>query len=65
APMPNQNKPSPPLHLIEPHIRWLWKARLTDKDIVAELHKQIDTDMYGIGLTKFVEICNSLGLQCT
>ncbi|KIJ62106.1 hypothetical protein HYDPIDRAFT_169273 [Hydnomerulius pinastri MD-312] len=52
APMPNQNKPSSPLHLIEPHIRRLWKARLTDRDIVTELRKHIDTDMYGIGVEK-------------
>ncbi|KIK77835.1 hypothetical protein PAXRUDRAFT_165614, partial [Paxillus rubicundulus Ve08.2h10] len=51
-----------PLHLIESNIRQLWKAHLTYRDIVAELHKHINTDMYGIGLTKFVEIHNSLGL---
>ncbi|KAI6005574.1 hypothetical protein EDD15DRAFT_2384304 [Pisolithus albus] len=43
----------------------LWKARLTDKEIVAELRKHIDTSQYGIGLTKFKEIRKSLGLQRT
>ncbi|KIK91877.1 hypothetical protein PAXRUDRAFT_55494, partial [Paxillus rubicundulus Ve08.2h10] len=63
--MPNQWKPSPPLDQIEPHIRRLWKARMTDKQIVQELCKHIDTNQYGIGLTKFVQIRNSLGLRCT
>jgi len=27
----------------------LWKAHLTDKEIVAELRKHIDTGEYGIG----------------
>ncbi|KIK75106.1 hypothetical protein PAXRUDRAFT_173806, partial [Paxillus rubicundulus Ve08.2h10] len=51
-----------PLEQIEPHIRRLWKARLTDREIVQELQNCIDTTQYGIGLTKFVEIHNSLGL---
>lgn len=38
-----------PLEEIEPHIRRLWKVRLTDKEIVAELRKCIDTTQYGIG----------------
>ncbi|KAF8420586.1 hypothetical protein L210DRAFT_3491406 [Boletus edulis BED1] len=63
--MPNQNKPTPPLSLIEPHIRSLWKKHSTDKQIVAKLHQIIDTDQYGIGLTKFIEICKGLRLYRT
>lgn len=40
---------SAPLELIEPHIRRLWKVRLNDRQIVAELQKHIDTSQYGIG----------------
>ncbi|KIK92392.1 hypothetical protein PAXRUDRAFT_147444 [Paxillus rubicundulus Ve08.2h10] len=58
----NQWKPTPPHEQIKPHIRQLWKARLTDREIVQELRNRIDTTQYGISLTKFVEICNSLGL---
>ncbi|KIK94040.1 hypothetical protein PAXRUDRAFT_143761 [Paxillus rubicundulus Ve08.2h10] len=54
-----------PLVLIEPHIKQLWKARLTDKDIVQELQKHIDMNQCGIGLTTFVKIHNGLGLHCT
>ncbi|KAL4077214.1 hypothetical protein V8B97DRAFT_2102577 [Scleroderma yunnanense] len=72
----NQNKPNhtsadhlsllaAPLNQIEPHIRQLWKACLTDKQIVAEIRKHIDTNEYGIGLTKFVAICKELGLYHT
>ncbi|KAI6001834.1 hypothetical protein EDD15DRAFT_2192588 [Pisolithus albus] len=61
----NQNKPTPPLDQIEPHIRRLWKARLTDKEILAEICKHIDTSVYGIGLTKFQEIRKQLGLLRT
>ncbi|KAH0826501.1 hypothetical protein J3R83DRAFT_5506 [Lanmaoa asiatica] len=60
---PNQNKPSPPLGMIEPHIRRLWAARLTDRAIIAELRKVIDLNEYGIGLTKFKEIRATLGLH--
>ncbi|KAI6008923.1 hypothetical protein F5J12DRAFT_920784 [Pisolithus orientalis] len=52
--MPNQNKPTPPLDDVEPHIMQMWKAHLTDRQIVAELHKVINTNEYGIGLTKFI-----------
>ncbi|KIK80942.1 hypothetical protein PAXRUDRAFT_157290 [Paxillus rubicundulus Ve08.2h10] len=58
----NQWKPTSPLEQIEPHIRQLWKAQLTDREIVQELGNCIDTTQYGISLTKFVEIHNSLGL---
>ncbi|KAI6156784.1 hypothetical protein BKA82DRAFT_4345834 [Pisolithus tinctorius] len=60
--MPNQNKPNPPLSDIEPHIMHMWKARLNDRQIVEELRKLIDTNQYGIGLTKFVQICKEMGL---
>ncbi|KAI6021274.1 hypothetical protein EDC04DRAFT_2869825 [Pisolithus marmoratus] len=56
---------SAPLGQIEPHIRWLWKAQLTDQQIIAELHKHIDTNEYGIGLTKFKAIQKQLRLYCT
>lgn len=38
-----------PLEEITPHVLRFWKARLTDKAIVEELRKVIDTDRYGIG----------------
>ncbi|KAG1874867.1 hypothetical protein F4604DRAFT_1880769 [Suillus subluteus] len=63
--MPNQKKPSPPLDVITPHILRLWKARQTDKQIVQDLQKHYDTSHYGLGLTKFLEICNGMGLQRT
>ncbi|KAL4067085.1 hypothetical protein V8B97DRAFT_2025370 [Scleroderma yunnanense] len=46
----NQNKPT---------------SHLTDKQIVAEIHKHIDMSEYSIGLTKFVAIQKELGLHCT
>ncbi|KAG2156878.1 uncharacterized protein EDB93DRAFT_1247067 [Suillus bovinus] len=50
---------------ITPHILCLWKAHQTDKMIVENLQKVIDTSRYGIGITKFKEICNAMGLQRT
>ena len=38
-----------PLSQIDPLIRQLWAARLTDRQIIVELHKSIDTEHYGIG----------------
>ena len=38
-----------PLEEITPHIRQLWKARLTDAQIVQELHKHFDMNQYGLG----------------
>jgi hypothetical protein len=38
-----------PLDIIQPHILRLWKARQTDKQIVAELQKHFDTEHYGLG----------------
>ncbi|KAL4064830.1 hypothetical protein V8B97DRAFT_2025932 [Scleroderma yunnanense] len=42
------------LDLIKPHIMQSWKACLTNKEILIELHKHINTGNYGIGLTKFM-----------
>ncbi|KAG1778331.1 hypothetical protein EV702DRAFT_1220104 [Suillus placidus] len=63
--MPNQWKPTPPLDIIEPHILRLWKARQTDKQIVAELQKHFDTSRYGLGLTKFLKVREGMGLRRT
>ncbi|KAG1833588.1 hypothetical protein F4604DRAFT_1886809 [Suillus subluteus] len=64
--MPNQYKPTPPLDEIAPHILCLWKAHQNDRAIVRTLReKHIDTERYGIGLTKFREIRESMGLQRT
>ncbi|KAG1772923.1 hypothetical protein EV702DRAFT_1245552 [Suillus placidus] len=52
-----------PLDEITPHILRFWKARLTDKAIVQELRKVIDTDRYGIGITKLKEIQSDMGLK--
>ncbi|KAG6369125.1 hypothetical protein JVT61DRAFT_1455 [Boletus reticuloceps] len=54
-----------PLEQIEPHIRRLWATRQTDRQIVTALQKVIDTDQYGIGLTKFIEMRKNLGLTRT
>ncbi|KAF9231983.1 hypothetical protein BU15DRAFT_90769 [Melanogaster broomeanus] len=48
--MPNQWKPTP---------------RLNDKQIVEELQKHFDTARYGLGLTKYLEIRNNMGLKRT
>ncbi|KAG1718559.1 uncharacterized protein EDB91DRAFT_1089984 [Suillus paluster] len=63
--MPNQWKPTSPLEEITPHMLHLWKACQTDKMIVENLWKVIDTSRYGIGITKFKEIRNAMGLQRT
>ncbi|KAG2738584.1 hypothetical protein P692DRAFT_20758685, partial [Suillus brevipes Sb2] len=65
ATMPNQNKPTPPLDEIAPHILRLWKARQTDRQIVQELQKHIDTTRYGIGLTTLLKIRKTMGLERT
>ncbi|KAG1719695.1 hypothetical protein EDB19DRAFT_1836499 [Suillus lakei] len=43
----------------------MWKARQTDRQIVLELQKHIDTSRYGIGRTKFLEIRQAMGLHRT
>ncbi|KAG2148334.1 hypothetical protein BD769DRAFT_1624766 [Suillus cothurnatus] len=63
--MPNQWNPTSPLEEIMPHILRFWKARQTDKMIVQNLQKLIDTSRYGIGIMKFKEIRNAMGLQHT
>jgi len=50
---------------IAPHILRLWKSRLTDKQIVQALRKEIDTERYGIGLTKFIQVRTDMGLLRT
>ncbi|KAF8119494.1 hypothetical protein EV363DRAFT_1462101 [Boletus edulis] len=55
----------PPLGEIIPHIHHLWKARLTDAQIVAELQKHFDTSEYGLGLRKFKDIRKDMGLKRT
>lgn len=42
-----------PLEEITPHILRLWKARQTDKMIVENLRKVIDTSRYGIGSVEY------------
>ena len=37
-----------PLEEITPHIHRLWKACLTDAQIVQELQKHFDTSQYGL-----------------
>ncbi|KAF8202103.1 hypothetical protein BJ912DRAFT_920508 [Pholiota molesta] len=48
--MPNQNKLLPPIALIEPHVRRLWKMCKNDKEILKVLREEvIDTEKYGLG----------------
>ncbi|KAG1732588.1 hypothetical protein EDB19DRAFT_1911978 [Suillus lakei] len=55
--MPNQYKPTLPLDEIVPQILRLWKTCQTDRNMVRILReKHIDTEHYGIGLTKLREI---------
>ncbi|KAG1814046.1 uncharacterized protein BJ212DRAFT_1300900 [Suillus subaureus] len=67
--MPNQNKPTRtyflPLEEITLHILRYWKARQTDKKIVENLWNHYDTSHYGLGIMKFKEICNKMGLLHT
>ncbi|KAG1729104.1 uncharacterized protein EDB91DRAFT_1060156 [Suillus paluster] len=55
-----------PLDEIVPHILRLWKTRQTDRNMVRILRqKHIDTEHYGIGLTKLREIREGMGLRRT
>ncbi|KAG2029121.1 hypothetical protein BDR03DRAFT_1018871 [Suillus americanus] len=70
--MPNQNKQThthlsmySPLEEIAPHILRYWKARQTDRKIVENLQNHFDTSRYGLGYTKFRQICNDMGLLRT
>ncbi|KAI6105017.1 hypothetical protein EV401DRAFT_1893017 [Pisolithus croceorrhizus] len=56
---------TPPLDQIELHIIRMWKARRTDMEILQEVQKHIDTNQYGIGLTKLRAIRKDLGLYGT
>ncbi|KZO97354.1 hypothetical protein CALVIDRAFT_480296 [Calocera viscosa TUFC12733] len=63
----NQHKPNPPLDAeLERWICHYWKARLSDKQILDMLkRKHIDTSRYGLGLTRFRAMRQSLGLVST
>ncbi|KAG1801310.1 hypothetical protein EV424DRAFT_1586045 [Suillus variegatus] len=63
--MPNQNKPTPPLEEITPHILRYWKARQTDKKIIENLRNHYDTSRYGLGITKFRDMRIEMGLLHT
>ncbi|KAG1801180.1 hypothetical protein EV424DRAFT_1351975 [Suillus variegatus] len=65
TPMPNQNKPTPPLEEITPHILRYWKARQTDKKIIENLRNHYDTSRYGLGITKFRDMRIEMGLLRT
>ncbi|KAJ6580543.1 hypothetical protein DFH09DRAFT_1246021 [Mycena vulgaris] len=59
----NQHKPNSPIEDIEPYIREYWKMRKDDKSILRLLNDHhIDKSIYGLGLTRFREIHESLGL---
>ncbi|KAJ7446098.1 hypothetical protein FB451DRAFT_1355111 [Mycena latifolia] len=59
----NQHKPNPPLEEIAPHIQHYWKMQKNDKEIVRLLNAHhIDSSKYGLGLTRFRKIRESLGL---
>ncbi|KAJ7720463.1 hypothetical protein DFH07DRAFT_714292, partial [Mycena maculata] len=62
----NQHKPNPPLEDIAPHIHRYWKQRKDDKAILRLLNEyHIDKTIYGLGLTRFRQIRESLGLYRT
>ncbi|KAJ7765932.1 hypothetical protein DFH07DRAFT_1014518 [Mycena maculata] len=62
----NQHKPNPPLEDIAPHIHRYWKQRKDDKAILRLLNEyHIDKTKYGLGLTRFRQIRESLGLYHT
>ncbi|KAI6038016.1 hypothetical protein EDC04DRAFT_2868507 [Pisolithus marmoratus] len=54
-----------PLNQIKPHIIQLWKAHHTDKEILQEVQRHINTNQYGIGLTSLRVICKDLSLYGT
>ncbi|KAJ7721439.1 hypothetical protein DFH07DRAFT_872169 [Mycena maculata] len=59
----NQHKPNPPLEDIAPHIHRYWKQRKDDKAILRLLNEyHIDETKYGLGLRRFRQIRESLGL---
>ncbi|KAJ7242659.1 hypothetical protein C8J57DRAFT_1243863 [Mycena rebaudengoi] len=59
----NQHKPNPSVVDLEPHIRRYWQMRLDDKKILRLLlDHNIDTAQYGLGITRFREMRESLGI---
>ncbi|KAK7030365.1 hypothetical protein VNI00_008426 [Paramarasmius palmivorus] len=65
--MPNQHKPNPPLESFQAPLKSLWKRKhLTERQILDRLlARHIDTQQYGLGLTKFRQIRKELGLLGT
>ncbi|KAG7089711.1 hypothetical protein E1B28_011366 [Marasmius oreades] len=63
----NQNKPNPPISTYAEVLKRLWNRRhLTEKEILRRLvTRHIDTEKYGLGLTKFREARLTLGLKGT
>ncbi|KAJ6583713.1 hypothetical protein B0H10DRAFT_2234752 [Mycena sp. CBHHK59/15] len=61
----NQHKPQPPLELVGPYIMQYWKMRMDDKKILELLRKHLKDTKYGIGLTKFREMRENMGLYRT
>ncbi|EEB91688.1 hypothetical protein MPER_09919, partial [Moniliophthora perniciosa FA553] len=62
--MRNQHKPNPPLESIKAPLERMWQRRhLTERQIIDRLlARHIDTEQYGLGLTRFREMRKSLGL---
>ncbi|KAJ7511196.1 hypothetical protein B0H11DRAFT_1954316 [Mycena galericulata] len=59
----NQHKPLPPLSLIGSHIMRYWKMQKNDKQILELLRtRHLNGTRYGIGLTRFREIREGMGL---
>ncbi|KAJ7650764.1 hypothetical protein FB45DRAFT_820169 [Roridomyces roridus] len=59
----NQHKPLPPVDSVAAYILKYWKKRRTDKWILERLKaKHMDLDRYGMGLTSFIGMRESMGL---
>ncbi|KAJ7832141.1 hypothetical protein B0H14DRAFT_2515144 [Mycena olivaceomarginata] len=59
----NQHKPNPPIEIIGPYIHKYWKMRKDDKTILRLLKTHhIDSSKYGLGITRFRQIREALGL---
>ncbi|KAJ3511405.1 hypothetical protein NMY22_g15657 [Coprinellus aureogranulatus] len=64
--MPNQYKPNPPAALLRDKIMFYWYQGKGDKEIHQTLlRRHIDTEQYGLGITKFREMRRALGLLGT
>ncbi|KAJ7841523.1 hypothetical protein B0H14DRAFT_3140219 [Mycena olivaceomarginata] len=62
----NQHKPNPPIEIIGPYIHKYWKMRKDDKTILRLLKTHhIDSSKYGLGITRFRQIREALGLFWT